>query len=76
MNAYRVELLILDFDEVGDQIKDLIEDQKYPNYCISPKVMEMEKVDIGPWSDDHPLNSRKLCNEEFKRLFKNEQNYS
>jgi hypothetical protein len=56
MRAYKVELLIIDFDNVGDEIKDVIENQKFPNYCIHPEVIGMKSVDIGDWDDDHPLN--------------------
>lgn len=70
MKAYKVTLLINDHDEVGDEIKDIIENQKFPNYCIMPHVMEMQSVDIGEWSDDHPLNKRSTMKEEFDRLFK------
>lgn len=41
MKAYKVTLLINDHDEVGDEIKNIIEDQKYPNYCIAPLVMDI-----------------------------------
>ncbi len=35
MKAYKVEILIVDHDKVGEEdIKSLIENAKYPNYCI------------------------------------------
>ena len=44
---YTVILSILDLDELGaDGIKDVIENTKYPNYCIDPKVIEISSVDI------------------------------
>lgn len=69
MKAYKLEILVLDFDEVGDGIKSIIEDARYPNHCISPDVMSVQEVDIGPWSDNHPLNKRDQREAEFKRLF-------
>ena len=73
MKAYKVELLIIDHDELGaDGIKDVIENVKYPNYCIAPDVKNIECVDIGEWDDDHPLNKFSTCDEEYKRLFENE----
>ena len=57
MQVHKVELVIIDFDEVGiDDIKDILENTRYPNYCISPKVISTSSRDCGEWSDDHPLN--------------------
>lgn len=70
MRAYKVELLILDFDELGPEgISDTIENSRYPNDCIGPSVMEIESRDIGEWSDDNPLNRRDLAKAEYQRLF-------
>lgn len=71
MKAYKVELLIVDHDNVGlDGIKEVIEDTKYPNYCISPNIMDIEEKDIGEWHDDHPLNLLSKMESEYKKLFK------
>ncbi len=69
MKAYKVTLLINDHDEVGDEIKNIIENQHYPNYCIAPYVMDVQSADIGEWSDDHPLNKFSTMKDEFKKLF-------
>lgn len=69
MKAYKVTLLINDHDEVGDEIKDIIENQKYPNYCIAPHVMDIQSADIGEWSDEHPLNKFSTMKEEFNKIF-------
>lgn len=58
MKVYKVELMIIDHDGVGDEIKDIIENQKYPNHCISPEVIKILSADIGDWDDDHPLNKK------------------
>ena len=69
MKAYRVVLLVVDHDGVGDGIKTEIESVRYPNHCLSPMVMAIEEAEIGDWRDDHPLNNRTLLNQEFHRLF-------
>jgi hypothetical protein len=53
-----------------EEIKDVIENTKYPNYCISPSAISIETRDCGDWDDDHPLNNRQTLNVEFDRLFK------
>lgn len=70
MNAHKVTLFIIDLDEIGaDEIKVVIENAHYPNRCISPDVYKIETVDIGEWSDDHPLNQTETAHLEWKRLF-------
>ena len=57
MKAYKVELLIIDHDELGaEDIKDELEHTNYANDCIMPTVQAIQCVDIGEWTDDHPLN--------------------
>ena len=56
MKVTKVELLIVDFDELGEEgIKSVIENARYPNRCLIPEVKSMKTVDVD-WSDDHPLN--------------------
>lgn len=70
MKAYKLEVLIIDFEDVGESdIKGLIENTKYPNWCISPDVKNIVSADIGEWDDNHPLNKRETCDIEYKRLF-------
>ena len=70
MKAHLLQVLILDFDKLGsDEIKATIENQKYPNHCISPTVLSGREVDIGEWSDDHPLNNYTTMRAEADRLF-------
>lgn len=60
--------MVIDFDGVGDDIPEIIENQKYPNYCISPTVVDVDYREIGEWTDEQPLN--KSNNKEvFKKLF-------
>lgn len=73
MKAYKVELLIIDFEGIGpEEIKLLLEDGNYPNDCLSPKVKFITERDIGEFSDNHPLNCNDTYEKEYKRLF--EQN--
>lgn len=70
MKVHRLVLMVIDFDDLGsDQVRDVLENARYPNRCIAPAVMEMQTADIGEWSDDHPLNSSKTYVAEFARLF-------
>ena len=70
MKAYEITLSILDFDELGfEEIKVVIENIKYPNHCIAPKVIAHREADIGEWSDDHLLNKRSTSGDEWARLF-------
>lgn len=71
MKAYQVTLLVIDHDELGEEgIKNTLENTKYPNWCLSPEVKEIEGVDVGEWSDDHPLNHQNTAQQEYERLFK------
>lgn len=70
MKAYKLELLIVDHDRLGGKaIVETLENQKYPNYCIAPRVMRIEERDVGLWTDDHPLNLLSTLKQEHDRLF-------
>lgn len=70
MKAYKVELLIVDYDGIGEQgIFDAIEETRYPNRCIAPSVMSIKSADIGEWHDDHLLNKRDTEYLAYRRLF-------
>ena len=71
MKVYRLDVKVIDFDEIGpEQIKDEIENARYGNHCINPKVMACDVRDIGEWRDDHPLNQLDKSDAEYHRLFK------
>jgi len=56
MKVYKVELLIIDHDDIGPQaVKDELEVSVYSNHCIHPQVMDI-KTKTVKWSDNHPLN--------------------
>ncbi len=70
MKIYKIVISIIDFDELGaDAIVQTLENQKYPNYCISPHVMKIDERDIGEWDDSHPLNHSGTADAEYRRLF-------
>ena len=70
MKAYKVELLVIDFENIGAEgITDELEGANYGNHCISPVVKKCEVQDIGEWSDDHPLNVSATQTPEYRRLF-------
>ncbi len=70
MKAYKIEILIIDHGEIGpEEIKAVIENTKYPNWCIDPDIKKITERDIGEWDDNHPLNRVQSHNEEYNRLF-------
>lgn len=73
MKAYKIELLVIDFDDLGIMlIKEELENTRYGNDCISPEIINFQGVDIGEWHDEHPLNQgnyRKGFTDEYERLF-------
>ena len=71
MKAYKLEILIIDFDGLGSKgIVEEIENTRFANDCLSLDIKQIEERDIGEWHDDHPLNSPILADEEYKKLWK------
>ncbi len=70
MKAYKVEILIIDFDELGEQgIVEELNNVNFPNDCIDLQVKNITEKDIGEWDDEHPLNNNLTSTKEYKRLF-------
>lgn len=70
MKAYKVEVLVIDHDGIGaEDIRYHLEETRYPNRCMGPKVMQVTEVDIGEWHDEHPLNLFAEWKDEYERLF-------
>jgi hypothetical protein len=70
VNVYKVELMVIDFDGVGEEgVKRLIEEARYPNHAIAPKVKKIviRKVE---WTDDHPLNKKLTSDGAYEDLFR------
>lgn len=72
MQVHKIVLMVIDLEGLGQKgVIEEIENVKYPNYCISPKVMCVDTRDCGEWHDDHPLNKKHTYDAEIKRLFEN-----
>lgn len=69
MKVYKIELLVIDFDELGEErMKLTLESVRYPNDSVSLKVKRMDTREVE-WSDRHPLNLDKEQDAEYARLF-------
>lgn len=69
MKVYKIEIMVVDSDEVGDEMKEIIENTRYPDRCISPEVMKIESREIGEWHDNHPLNKYGEAVEYYEKIF-------
>ena len=70
MRAIKMEVLLIDHDGLGDAgAKWHLENARYPNRCMSPRVLSLVSRDIGEWDDDHPLNWESTTKAEVERLF-------
>jgi hypothetical protein len=69
MKAYKIELLVVDHENCGeDEIIFYLENVKY----IYPSVMSIQSKDIGEWDDDHPLNKIDTAKQTYDDLFGDE----
>jgi len=68
--VYKLEIMVIDHDEIGgESIKSIIENTRYTNRCINPRVMTIESKSIN-WTDYHPLNiSDGKDKKAFEKLF-------
>lgn len=70
MQVHKVTICIVDHDRVGAKgIKEVIENESWPNHCINPQVVSVETREIGEWTDDNPLNQHKTFLSTFEKLF-------
>ena len=70
MNAYKVELLIINHEGLSEEgIKLELNNVTFPNDCLRPHVMTIDSRGIGEWADDHPLNRRDTMVKFYKDLF-------
>lgn len=70
MEIHKIVLTVLDMDGLGaEEVKNVIENTRYPNHCIAPNVIDVQTRDVGEWSDDHPLNKYDTAPAEIARLF-------
>jgi len=70
MKAYKVELIIIDYEEIGPDITWELENLEYAR----ADIISVQEADIGEWSDDHPLNLGSTTNEDKLKYFDNEKN--
>jgi hypothetical protein len=67
--VFKIELLIVDHDGLGfDEIKEVLEGTRYPNWCISPNVMRGVSHGVE-WTDEHPLNNKNTMRSEYQDMF-------
>ena len=65
----KVELMIVDHDGIGvEEITSVLENTRYPNHCIAPRVMSLRSVEVD-WSDEHPLNKYSTMIATYDELF-------
>ena len=70
VTVHKITLCIVDHGDCGiDEITDVLENQKYPNWCINPQVFASDERVID-WDDSHPLNQRKGWKPVFEEMFK------
>lgn len=72
VKVHKVTLYVVDFDEVGAKgVAQVLEDTKYPNRCIDPRVLEVDTAELGEWDDSSPLNmvDISVVKAELDRLF-------
>lgn len=67
---YKMVIMFVDHDELGpSEARALLEETRYPNHIIGPKVFELEEASVE-WHDAHPLNDRRTQQAAFEALFK------
>lgn len=70
MKVHKLEVFIIDFDNLGiDEIVTVIDNTRFANDSIAPRVLTTKTVDIGEWDDDNPLNRKATQKQEIDRLF-------
>jgi hypothetical protein len=70
MKVYKVELMIIDHDDLGEkEIVSELQNVRYANDCIAPHVVTIAERELGEWTDDHALNSSTGWKAEFRRMF-------
>lgn len=69
IKVMKIEILVIDHDGVGiDGVADAIEDNQWPNRCITPQVKKITAVEVD-WSDEHPLNQCGTSERAYHDLF-------
>ena len=67
MTAYKIEMIIVDFNGYGpEEVKLNVEQMRFYN----PDILDIQEADIGEWDDNHPLNYKGTSKEEKLEYFK------
>lgn len=67
--VFKIEIMVVDTDHIGEEeVKSVIQNSKYPNWCISPQVMNCKSVEVD-WSDETPLNNYGKMAAAYRDLF-------
>ena len=70
MKVYKMEVFVIDFDEVGKEVvRSILVNARFPNRCIMPYVGEIQTREVE-WSDSCDLNRIDLRKEAFQTLFR------
>ena len=70
MKVHQVVLAVVDFDEIGAEgVRQIFEHMSDSCDSMLPTVRSVKTMDIGEWSDDHPLNDLNREEDELRRLF-------
>lgn len=70
VRVYKMEVMVIDHDKLGaDRARSALENARFPNRCMAPKVVALEERTV-PWSDDHALNQRDSWRPAYEVLFK------
>jgi len=67
MKLIKLEVYVLDFEGYGVDGAQLAIEQDCDMHA---RVVDSAEVDIGEWSDDHPLNMRAATADDFRAHFK------
>lgn len=67
--VHKITLLVVDHDDLGAKESAVVlENARYPNHCMSPRVVSIETREVN-WNDDHPLNQSSSWRRAFVALF-------
>lgn len=67
--VHRIVICVVDHDDVGaNGVREVLENARYPNHCISPNVVAIDTRTVE-WSDDHLLNQKGRTKLAFAELF-------
>jgi len=70
VKAIKIEVVVVDFESYGaDEIASMISGHR----DLLSMVISKQEVDIGDWTDDHPLNQDSTGIDAARLLFNNQK---